>query len=43
MDLDPENENVMVTSEKFFEIMNKWAKKIANSNEVDDDFNNTPK
>lgn len=42
-DLDPEDENVLVSSEKFYEVMNKWAKKIANSNDEDDEFNRTPR
>lgn len=43
-DLDPENKNVLISSEKFFEIMNKWAKKIACSNDGSEDgFNCTPR
>lgn len=40
LDLDPENKNVPISSERFFEIMNTWAKKIAGgNNESDDEFN----
>ncbi|KAG5881797.1 hypothetical protein JTB14_037093 [Gonioctena quinquepunctata] len=40
--LDPDNKDVPVTSEKFYEVMNEWAQKIASSNDDDDDFIRTP-
>lgn len=43
-DLDPENKNIPLTKEMFFDIMNKWAKKIASSNDEDEEsFNRTPR
>ncbi|XP_018563590.1 lymphoid-restricted membrane protein-like, partial [Anoplophora glabripennis] len=40
--LDPGNNNVCVSSEKFYETMNEWTKKITNSSDEDSDFNRTP-
>ncbi|XP_074031666.1 uncharacterized protein isoform X2 [Leptinotarsa decemlineata] len=40
--LDPKNEDMSVTSEKFYEVMNEWAQKITGSNEEDEDFIRTP-
>ncbi|KAJ8940665.1 hypothetical protein NQ318_017714 [Aromia moschata] len=41
--LDPENNNVCISSEQFYEVMNDWTKKIAGSSEdANSDFNNTP-
>ncbi|KAJ8929347.1 hypothetical protein NQ314_017975, partial [Rhamnusium bicolor] len=40
--LDPQSTNVCVSSEKFYEVMNEWTKKIANSSDENNDFNRTP-
>lgn len=41
--LDPENEDICVSSENFYKAMNAWTKKITNSSDEDSDFSKTPR
>lgn len=42
-DLDPEDKDRLVSSETFCEIMNDWTKKIANTGEDTEEFNQSVK
>ena len=42
--LDPENKDVLVHSNQFYEVMGQWSKKIAaDSSDSESDFNRTPR
>uniref|UniRef100_A0A6P7GE86 Uncharacterized protein LOC114337071 n=1 Tax=Diabrotica virgifera virgifera TaxID=50390 RepID=A0A6P7GE86_DIAVI len=42
--LDPENTNIPVPGEKFYNVMNEWTQKIASHTDKDDGlFNETPR